>query len=146
MLIARNRSATHHYFIEERFEAGIALVGTEVKSLRDQSPSMRDGHIEIVPAGATFEAFLLGMHIAHYKHGNLANHHETRSRKLLLKKKELAVLYGAVLKQGMTIIPLELYWKNGKVKVSLGIARGKKSHDKREDLKKRAMERDQARE
>jgi SsrA-binding protein len=140
-LIARNKRARHDYEILETWEAGIVLTGTEVKALRDGRANLTDG-FGYVRDG---EVFLLNVHIGAYGHGNVHNHEPTRTRKLLLHKREIRRLIGSVERQGLTLVPLDLYFKRGKVKVRLGLARGKQQHDKREDLKKRDAEREIAR-
>jgi SsrA-binding protein len=145
-LIATNPIAHSNYFIEETLEAGIALTGTEVKSLRAMSPNLRDSHVEVRGSKsggkAGFEAWLLNTHIGPYTHGNIWNHEPTRKRKLLLHAHELEKLFGAVQRAGMTIVPTRMYFKQGRAKVELGLGKGKKNHDKREDLKKRSAERE----
>ncbi len=141
-IICRNRKAYHDYFIEETYEAGIVLVGTEVKSLRM-------GKANLVDSYAVFrgeELFLLNAHIAPYSHAARDNHEPTRSRKLLLHRRELQRLMGKVRERGLTIVPLKLYFKRGKVKVELGLVKGKKLYDKREALKKKAMSKEVERE
>jgi len=140
-LIARNRRARHDFEILDTWEAGIVLTGTEVKALRDGRANLTDG-FGYVRDG---EVFLLNAHIGAYGHGNVFNHEPTRTRKLLLHKREIRRLIGAVERQGLTLVPLDLYFKNGKVKVRMALARGKQQHDKREDLKKRDAEREIAR-
>jgi SsrA-binding protein len=140
-LIARNKRARHDFEILDTWEAGIVLTGTEVKALRDGRANLTDG-FGYVRDG---EVFLLNAHIGAYGHGNVFNHEPTRTRKLLLHKREIRRLIGAVERQGLTLVPLDLYFKNGKVKVRMALARGKQQHDKREDLKKRDAEREIAR-
>ena len=132
-----NRKAKHDYFIEETFECGIELVGTEVKSIRKGSCSIKDSYGSIKNG----EIYLINMFVAHYKEGNLFNHDETRRRKLLLHKKEIKKITKVVEQQGLTLIPLKLYFKHGRVKILLGIAKGKKNYDKRDSLKKEDMKR-----
>lgn len=146
-LIASNPAARSKYFIEEVVEAGMVLTGTEVKSLRNQAPNLRDAFVEIVSRRGGFEGWLLNTHIGPYSHGNIWNHEAMRKRKLLLHGYQLEKLHGAVMQKGMTIIPLRMYFKKGLAKVELGVGKGKKKFDKREDLKKRSAERemDQAR-
>ena len=139
--IARNRRARHEYTILETWEAGIALTGTEVKSLRNGKANLTDA-FGIVKDG---EVYLLNLHIAPYEQGNQFNHEPTRTRKLLLHRREIRRLIGSVERQGLTLVPLELYFKRGKAKVVLALGRGKKEHDKRQDLKKREDEREIAR-
>ncbi len=141
-IICKNKKAFHDYFVEETFEAGIVLVGTEVKSLRL-------GKAQLVDSYAVFkgeELYLLNAHIAPYSHAARDNHDATRSRKLLLHKKELLRLLGKVNERGLSLVPLKLYFKNGKVKAEIGLVKGKKLHDKRETLKKKSMEKDVERE
>ena len=131
--LVSNRKATHDYEILETWEAGIALLGTEIKSLRDNGGSLQDSYVKIV----SNEAWLVAANIAHYRYGNLHNHEEKRDRKLLLHKREIAALKAATQEKGLTIIPLALFLKNGRVKVKLATAKGKKSYDKREAVKER---------
>ncbi len=139
--VARNKRARHDYHILETWEAGLVLTGTEVKSLRASKVTMADAYA-IVQAG---EVFLLNLHISPYDQGNQFNHEPTRTRKLLLHKKEIRKLIGAVERQGLTLIPLDLYFTRGKAKVTVALARGKQLHDKRADQKRREDERDMAR-
>lgn len=132
--LASYRQAYHDYEILETLEAGIALVGTEVKSLRNGGGSLRDNYIDI----RNHEAFLVQAHIAHYKFGNLYNHEEARDRKLLLHKAEILKLQKYRQQKGLTLVALSLYLKNGKVKVKIAVCRGKKRHDKRASLKEKA--------
>src|ERR671923_2157431 len=137
-IVARNKRARHDYHILETWEAGIVLTGTEVKSLRDGKANLSDSYA-IVNGG---EIFLLNLHISPYEQGNQFNHDPTRTRKLLLHKQEIRRLIGAVERQGLTLIPLELYFNpRGKAKVALALARGKKRHDKRADERRREDER-----
>ena len=133
-----NRKANHDYFIEETFEAGIVLTGTEIKSIRAGNCNIKDCY-GIIRNG---EAFLLNMYIGQYKEGNIFNHEETRSRKLLLHKKEIKKIAQAIELKGLTIVPLKLYFKDNKLKVSLGVCRGKKDYDKRESIKERDIRRE----
>lgn len=139
--IARNKRARFDYHLLETFEAGIVLGGTEVKSLRSGKASIADAY-GIVRDG---EVFLLNAHIQPYESRGYANHEPTRSRKLLLHRKEIRRLIGAVERQGLTLIPLELYFKKGVAKVALALAKGKKLHDKRDTEKQRDAEREMAR-
>ena len=125
--VAQNRKARHDYFIEQTYEAGIALVGTEVKSIRQGKVNLRDSFIQIKNG----EAILQGMHVTPYEQGNRFNHDPMRPRTLLLHKREIMRLDAAVSRDGMTLVPLELYLKKGRVKVLLAVARGKKLYDKR---------------
>lgn len=140
-LIARNKRARHDYEILETWEAGIVLTGTEVKSLRDGRANLTDS-FGIIKDG---EVYLLNLHIGAYGQGNVFNHDPTRTRKLLLHRKEIRRLIGAVERQGLTLIPLDLHFSNGRVKARLALARGKQQHDRREDIKRRDAEREMAR-
>ena len=139
--IARNKRARHDYHILETWEAGVVLSGTEVKSLRDGKANIGDAYA-IVKDG---EVFLLNLHIAPYEQGNQFNHEPTRTRKLLLHRKEIRRMIGAVERQGLTLIPLELYFKRGIAKVALALGKGKKLHDKRDTARERDAEREMAR-
>lgn len=132
-----NRKARHDYFIEQSYECGIELQGTEVKSIRNGSCNIKDSY-GIIKSG---ELFLLNMFIDHYKEGNIFNHDEIRTRKLLLHKKEINKISKEVEQQGLTLIPLKVYFKHGKVKIQLGICRGKKTYDKRETIKQKEIKR-----
>ncbi|HZW68067.1 MAG TPA: SsrA-binding protein SmpB [Pseudogracilibacillus sp.] len=136
--LAQNRKASHDYFIEETFEAGLVLQGTEIKSIRAGRVNISDAHVRIMNG----EAFIINMHVAPYEQGNRFNHEPTRSRKLLLKRSEIDKLFGLVQQKGYTIVPLRLYIKNGFAKLLIGLGRGKKQYDKREDLKQKQMKRD----
>ena len=140
-LIANNKKAYHDYFIEEKYEAGIALAGTEVKSLRMGKCSIKESFITI----ANGEAIINGMHISPYEKGNIFNKDPLRPRKLLLHKKEIGKLLGASTKQGYTIVPLQVYFKGSLAKCEIGLARGKKLYDKREDIAKKDARRDMER-
>ena len=133
-----NRKARHDYFIKEEYECGIVLTGTEIKSIRDGSCNIGDsyGHIR------KGELFLLNMFIGEYKEGNIFNHQETRTRKLLMHKNEILKLDNKVKLEGYTLIPLKVYFKNNKVKVSLGLCKGKKDYDKRESIKEKDIQRE----
>lgn len=133
-----NKKATYDYFVEETYEAGIALKGTEIKSIRNGSANLKDSYA-VIKKG---EAYLLNMHIAPYEKGNQFNHEERRTRKLLLHKKEIDKIAGKITTEGYTLIPLKLYFKKNKAKILLGIAKGKKTFDKRETIKKRDLERE----
>ena len=139
--IARNKRARFDYHILETWEAGIVLGGTEVKSLRDGKANMNDAY-GIVRDG---EVYLINLHISPYERGGWTNHEPTRSRKLLLHKREIRRLIGAVEREGLTLIPLELYFKRGIAKVTLALGKGKKLHDKRETSRERDAEREMAR-
>ncbi|MBA3918891.1 MAG: SsrA-binding protein [Gemmatimonas sp.] len=140
-LIVRNKRARLDYEILDTWEAGLVLTGTEVKALRDGRANLTDA-FGIVNEG---EVFLLNLHIGAYGHGNVFNHEPTRTRKLLLHKREIRRMIGAVERQGLTLVPLDLYFKQGRVKTRIALARGKQQHDKREDLKKKDAEREIAR-
>ena len=137
----KNRKANFEYFIEERYEAGIELKGTEIKSIRKGSCDIKDAFIII----KNQEAFLLNTYIAKYEEGNIFNHEERRTRKLLLHKKEIKKLLEASSKDGYSLIPLSIYLKKGKAKVEVGVCKGKKLYDKRETIKKRDLERENSR-
>ena len=139
--IARNRRARHEYQILETWEAGLVLTGTEVKALRSGKATLTDA-FGTVNGG---EVFLLNLHIAPYEAGHQFNHEPTRTRKLLLHKKEIRRLIGAVEREGLTLIPLDLYFKRGVAKVVIALGRGKKLHDKRADERRRSDQRDMAR-
>jgi SsrA-binding protein len=137
-VIATNRKAFFNYEILDRVEAGIGLLGTEVKSIREGGLNFRDSFVEFRGG----ELFLVGCRIGPYSHGNLQNHSEGRDRKLLLHKKEIQRFGGRATEKGLTIVPLRAYLKRGRVKVEIGLARGKKAHDKRETIKRRDLERE----
>ena len=136
-LIANNKKAYHDYFIDETYEAGIALVGTEVKSLRMGKCSIKEAYISMVNG----EALIYGMNISPYEKGNIFNKDPLRPRKLLLHRQELNKLWGAIQQKGFTIVPLRVYLKGSLVKVEIGVARGKKQYDKRADIAKRDAKR-----
>ncbi len=135
--IAENRKAFHDYFVEESLEAGIELCGTEVKSLRAGGANLKDAWCSVVDG----EMLLNGMHISPYDHGNIFNRDPLRVRRLLLHKREILRLYGITKQQGYALIPLSLYFKGSRVKVQVGLCRGKKLYDKREDAARRDMRR-----
>ncbi len=140
-VVARNRKARHDYFIEETYEAGIKLKGTEIKSIREGRVNLKDS-FALVEEG---ELYLHNMHISPYKQGNRANHEPERKRKLLLHKKQIRSLLGATRQKGFTLIPLKLYLKGNLAKVELALAKGKEKHDKREDIKRREHQREMER-
>ncbi len=140
-LVANNNKAYHDFFIEEKFEAGIALAGTEVKSLRMGKCSIKESFITI----SNGEAIMNGMHISPYEKGNLFNKDPLRPRKLLLHRKEIGKLLGASTQQGYTIVPLQVYFKGSLAKCEIGLARGKKLYDKRADIAKKDAKRDMER-
>ena len=133
-----NRKAKYNYEIYDTVECGIVLTGTEIKSIRSGKANIRDSYATV----KNNEVFLINMHISAYENGNIFNHEETRTRKLLLHKKEIYKLRDKVRLEGYTLVPLKVYLKNGRAKILLGVARGKKNYDKREDIKKRDIERD----
>ncbi|MDE5587898.1 MAG: SsrA-binding protein SmpB [Acetatifactor sp.] len=141
-LIANNKKAYHDYFIEETYEAGVALHGTEVKSLRMGKCSIKESFIRIENG----EVFVYGMHVSPYEKGNIFNKDPLRVKKLLLHKYEINKLGGQVAEKGYTLVPLQVYFKEGKVKVEIGLARGKKLYDKREDIAKKDARREMERE
>ena len=138
MIEILNRQAKFNYEILETFEAGIVLTGTEIKSPRNGNANIKDSYANI----KNEEIFLLNMHISHYEEGNIFNHEETRTRKLLLHKKEILKLKNKIDLNGYTIVPLKIYFVKNKAKVLIGLAKGKKTYDKREDIKKRDIERE----
>jgi len=140
-IIASNRRARHDYTIEDTVEAGLVLTGTEVKSLRAGRATLTDGFGQITDG----EAWLHGVHIPQYTQGTWTNHDPRRTRKLLLHRREIDKLAGSVSERGLTLIPLSLYFSDGKVKIELGLARGKRSYDKRQDLAKRDAAREMER-
>jgi len=139
--LATHRQAGHHYFIEERMEAGIALLGTEVKSLREGRANLKDSYAVL----RNGEIWLLNCHISEYTHGNINNHEPLRERKILLHREEIRRLDRRRKTAGLTLIPLRLYLKKGRIKVELAVARGKKLYDKRESIKKRDLDRESRR-
>ena len=140
--LVQNRQARFNYEILEKFEAGISLVGTEVKSIREGKANIKEAYADIRGG----EAWLIGAHINPYSHGNITNHDPLRERKLLLNAREIHKLQGKIMEKGLTLVPLRLYLKGRLVKLELGVGRGKKLLDKREDLKKRDQEREIQRE
>lgn len=139
--LATNRKAFHQYHILETYEAGIALKGTEVKSIREGKADIKESIVRIRDE----EAYLVGCHVQPYSHGNITNHEPTRTRKLLLHKREIRRLQGKVQEKGLTLIPTRLFLKNGRIKVEVALARGKRLHDKREAVKAREAGREIAR-
>ncbi len=140
-IIAQNKTARINYYIEDTFEAGIVLLGTEVKSLREGKANLKDCYA-LVKDG---EVYVHDMHISPYSHGNRLNHDPLRVRKLLFHKTEIKRLYGKSRERGLALIPLKLYFRSGKVKIEIGVGRGKKLYDKRESLKVKADRRDMER-
>ena len=137
-IIAENRKAYHDYYIEERFEAGIALSGTEVKSLRAGRVNLKDSYVQVKDG----EIYLIGVHISPYDHGNRFNLDPERTRKLLMHKREIIRLYSTVKQDGLTLVPTKCYFKDSKVKFEIGLARGKKDYDKRAVMAKKEAARD----
>lgn len=137
-LIANNKKAYHDYFIEENYEAGIALHGTEVKSMRQGKCSIKESFIRIEDG----EVYVYGMHVSPYEKGNIFNKDPLRVKKLLLHRQEINRLAGKVAEKGLTLVPLQVYFKDGRVKVEIGLARGKKLYDKRQDIAKKDQRRE----
>jgi SsrA-binding protein len=137
-LIADNRKASHDYYILETFEAGVVLLGTEVKAIREGRVNLRDsfGRVE----GG--EVWIYNVHISPYSHRGYAHHEPTRRRKLLLHRQEIRKLIGKTVERGMTLVPTRMYFKDGRVKLAIGLAKGKKTHDKRETIRRREAERE----
>lgn len=140
--LVENRKARHDYFIQETVEAGLVLVGTEVKSIRNGRANLKECYAEV----RNGEIFIRGMHISPYEQGNIFNEDPLRDRKLLLHKSEIGRLAGLVSREGLTLVPLSLYLKNGRVKVALGVCKGKKNYDKRDSLLEKAHNREMQRE
>lgn len=136
--IAENRKARHDYHILDSWEAGVALLGTEVKSIREGRVNLRDSYARIDNA----EVWMMNVHISPYSHRGSAAHEELRQRKLLLHRDEIRKMVGRVAEKGLTLVPLELYFKNGRVKVQLALAKGKQAHDKRETIRRREVDRE----
>ncbi len=141
-IIATNRKAYHEFFILEKYEAGIELLGSEVKSLREGSGNLKEGYVVIREGNA----ILIGVHISPYSHTGFQGHDPVRDRQLLLNKKEIIKLLKKVSEKGLTLIPLQMYFKNGLVKVEIGLARGKHHYDKKDSIKKRDIKRETERE
>lgn len=137
-LVAGNKKAYHDYFIEEKYEAGVVLHGTEVKSLRMGKCSIKESFVRIENG----EVFVYGMHISPYEKGNIFNRDPLRPKKLLLHKQEIHKLSGKLAEKGLTLVPLQVYFKHGKAKVEIGLARGKKLYDKRQDIAKKDQKRE----
>ena len=140
-LIANNKKAYHDYFIEEKYEAGLVLHGTEVKSLRQGKCSIKESFIRIENG----EMFIYGMHISPYEKGNIFNKDPLRPKKLLLHKREIMKLLGKIKEKGYTLVPLQVYFTSGRAKIEIGLARGKKLYDKREDIAKKDQRRENER-
>jgi SsrA-binding protein len=137
-LLADNRKALHDYEILESFEAGVALLGTEVKSIREGRTNLRDSYARVEGG----EVWAFNIHISPYSHRGYVDHEPLRRRKLLLHKAEIRKLIGRTVEKGLTLVPLRMYLKNGRVKLAIGLARGKKAHDKRETIKRREVDRE----
>ena len=140
-IVCQNKQARRNFFIEDTYEAGMVLVGTEVKALREGRANLTDSYAAVKDD----EVFLHDMHISPYSHGNRYNHEPRRRRKLLLNRREIRRIYGKTREKGFALIPLKVYFKNGKAKVEIGIGKGKKLYDKREDLKRKDDTRDMER-
>ena len=140
-LIANNKKAYHDYFILDKYEAGIALVGTEVKSLRQGKCSIKEAYVKVEQG----EIFVFGMHISPYEKGNIFNKDPLRTRKLLLHKSEINKILGKIKEQGITVMPLRVYFKGSLIKVEIGLAKGKKLYDKRADIAKKDQKRESER-
>jgi len=137
-IVAENRKARHDYHILETYEAGVALLGTEVKAIREGRVNLRDSYARTESG----EVWMLNVHISPYSHRGYADHAETRQRKLLLHRHEIRKLIGRTAEKGLTLVPLQMYFKNGRVKVLVGLARGKQAHDKRETIRRREVDRE----
>lgn len=137
-LVANNKKAYHDYFIEEKYEAGLVLHGTEVKSMRMGKCSVKEAFIRIENG----EAFVYGMHVSPYEKGNIFNRDPLRVRKLLLHKQEISKLSGKMSEKGYTLVPLQVYFKDGRAKMEIGLAKGKKNYDKRQDIAKKDQRRE----
>ena len=140
-IIAQNKKAYHDYFVEERYEAGVELFGTEVKSIRAGKINIKESYCDIKDG----EVFVLGMHISPYEQGNVFNKDPLRPKKLLLHKREILKLFGLVAQKGYTLIPLQVYLSNSRVKIEIGLCRGKKLYDKRDDMARNDAKRDMER-
>ena len=138
--ILNNRQAYHEYFIIEKFEAGAVLLGTEVKSIQAGRIQLKESYVQIKDG----EVWLFGSHISHYSHGNINNHDVLRPRKLLLHRKEIEKMQKETTQKGMTLVITSIYWKNGRIKFEIGVAKGKKLYDKRETEMKKAVAKDTA--
>ena len=140
-IIAQNKKAYHDYLVEEKYEAGVELFGTEVKSIRAGKVNVKESYCDIKDG----EVFVLGMHISPYEQGNVFNKDPLRPKKLLLHKKEILKLFGLVAQKGYTLVPLQVYLKNSRVKIEIGLCRGKKLYDKRDDMARNDAKRDMER-
>jgi SsrA-binding protein len=137
-IVSTNRKAYHDYFIEETYESGISLLGTEVKSLREGRVNLKDSYALVKGS----EVFLINCHISHYSHGNIQNHEPLRTRKLLLHRHEINKLWGKLSQKGFTLVPLKIYFKKGKAKVEIGLCKGKRQYEKRETIKEREAQKE----
>ena len=137
-IITQNKKAWHDYFIDEKYEAGIELYGTEVKSIRGGGINLKDSYCHVQDG----ELYAIGIHVSPYEHGNIFNREPLRPKKLLLHKAEIMKLTGLVSREGYTLVPLSLYFKGSRVKMALGLCKGKKNYDKREDIARRDADRD----
>ena len=137
-VVVRNKKASFNYEILDRYEAGLALQGTEVKAIRDHKVNLKESYARVKNG----QVWLEGCHIGPYRHGNLFNHEPLRPRKLLLHRREINKLIGITMRKGFTLVPIALYFKNGRVKVEIGVARGKRNYDKRETAKRKTVDRD----
>ena len=140
-IISQNKKAYHDYFVDEKYEAGIELFGTEVKSIRAGKVNIKEAYCDIKNG----EVFVVGMHISSYEQGNIFNKDPMRQKKLLLHKREILKLFGLVSQKGYTLVPLQVYLSNSRVKVEIGLCRGKKLYDKREDMARNDAKRDMER-
>ena len=142
-LIATNPNAHQNYFISETVEAGLVLTGTEIKSLRNESPNLRDAYVEVSSRkNGALEAWIVNLHIGPYSHGNIWNHEALRRRKLLLHTHQIGRIHAALIKEGVTAVPTRIYLKKGRAKIEIGLGKGKKRYDKRQDLKKKSADRE----
>lgn len=139
-LIASNKKALHEYFVVQKLEAGVVLTGTEVKALRDGKANLKDAYVIF----KNEEAYLFGLHISPYSHGNIQNHEPDRTRKLLLHRKELEKLHTQTAEKGLTVVPLRLYFKGARVKAEIAVVRGKRQYDKRDTERTRELDREAA--
>ncbi len=137
-VVVRNKKASFNYEILDRYEAGLALQGTEVKAIRDHKVNLKESYARVKNG----QVWLEGCHIGPYRHGNLFNHEPLRPRKLLLHRREINKLIGITMRKGFTLVPIALYFKNGRVKVEIGVARGKRNYDKRETAKRKTVDRE----
>lgn len=141
-IITKNPKARGDYFIQEKVEAGVVLQGTEVKSIRNKVPNIRDSYVDVKRKSGALEAWIYNMHIAPYDFGNRFNHEPTRPRKLLLHRHQIDRLFGAIHQKGQTVVPLMVYLKSGRIKLEIGLGKGKKKGDRRDTVKKRQAERE----